>query len=223
MKKSFYERFGKRWFDAIASVFGLILLSPFLFVTAIAVWLDSPGSPLFLQTRVGQAERTFRIIKFRTMRAAAPGNAPLITACGDARITRVGRWLRKSKVDELPQLVNVIRGDMSLVGPRPEVPKYTKLYDADQKLVFAARPGITGPAAISCVNEEELLAREDPEGYYLTVLLPAKLRLDRAYCRDIDFRGDLILICRTLGRLFDRRYEAGDLIEKTSRSTEELT
>lgn len=158
------------------------------------------------------------------MRAIATGNAPLITASADSRITRVGRWLRKTKLDELPQLLNVLRGDMSLVGPRPEVPKYTQFYNSDQKVVFVARPGITGPAAIACVNEEELLARQgDPERYYVAALLPAKLELDLAYCSDISFPRDLMLICQTLGSLLAKRRAPEDLLQNNSSRAGELT
>jgi lipopolysaccharide/colanic/teichoic acid biosynthesis glycosyltransferase len=224
LKESFYVRYGKRWFDAAASAIGLGLASPFLLLAAIAVKLDSPGPSFFLQTRTGQSERPFRIIKLRTMRMATSSNASLITASGDSRITRLGRWLRKTKLDELPQLLNVIRGDMSLVGPRPEVPKYTALYSEEQKQVFAARPGITGPAAITCVNEEDLLARhEDPERYYWNTLLPAKLELDLAYCRNIGFRRDIVLVCQTLGKLLGRRPAARKPIARHPGRIEELS
>ena len=214
---SLYARYGKRSFDVIVSAVALILLSPFLLFVAIAVRLDSPGPSLFFQTRTGRLDRTFRIIKLRTMRPSGSSNAPLITACGDSRVTRIGHWLRKTKTDELPQLLNVLRGEMSLVGPRPEVPKYTVLYNSEQKRVLAVRPGITGPAAITCVHEEELLAgQDDPERYYLSTLLPAKLQMDLAYCSDITFRTDIGLICQTVGTLFSRRTTSGNWIETTA-------
>lgn len=204
MNESFYSRYGKRCFDAIAALAGLTILSPFLLLTAIAVRLDSPGSAFFLQLRSGQFGKPFRIIKFRTMRSASAKNGPLITVSGDSRITRIGFWLRKTKFDELPQLFNVLRGDMSLTGPRPEVPKYAVLYNPQQAHVFVAKPGITGPAALAYVNEEEVLSQQkDPEGYYVYSLMPAKLELDLAYCRNICFWEDLVLICRTFGRLIN--------------------
>jgi len=219
---SFYLRHGKRWFDVVASFFGLLLLSPFLALVAIAVILDSPGSPFFLQNRVGKGEGTFELVKFRSMRRPVAAGGPLITARGDARITRVGKWLRKTKVDELPQLLNVLRGDMSLVGPRPEVSRYTRFYNHEQKRVLATRPGITGPAAIAYANEEELLARQDdPEKYYVENLFPAKLDLDLIYCRNISLRGDLALIFKTLGRLFDRRRAEEALMPSSSERIQE--
>lgn len=222
MDDSFYARYGKRCFDAAASFIGLVLLFPLFVLTAIAVILDNPGSPFFLQNRVGKDGKTFRIIKFRTMRAATPGEGSLITARGDSRITRVGRWLRKTKADELLQLVNVLRGDMSLVGPRPEVPHYTQLYTPEQRRVFAARPGITGPAAIAYANEEELLSRQDDrERYYVDILLPAKLEIDLAYCRNIHFWEDAAFIFNTFGRLLVERQTDGDRIGSASRRLEE--
>jgi len=211
LNDSFYVRYGKRWFDVAASLSGLAVFSPVFFVAAIAVSLDSPGSPFFLQERIGKFEVSFRIIKFRSMRAAFPGGGPLITSRGDSRITRVGRWLRKTKVDELPQLLNVLRGDMSLVGPRPEVSTYTTLYNGEQKRVFKVRPGITGQAAVVYANEEALLSQQqDRERFYVETLMPAKLELDLAYCRSISFRNDLKLICRTFGRLLDRDQTSTD-------------
>jgi lipopolysaccharide/colanic/teichoic acid biosynthesis glycosyltransferase len=223
VNQSFYARIGKRWFDVFFSAVGLFLLSPFLLLVAIAVRLESPGSSFFFQTRTGRFAKAFRIVKFRTMRAAESGHSPLITASGDSRITRLGRWLRKTKVDELPQLVNVIRGDMSLVGPRPEVPKYTVLYNQEQSWVFVARPGITGPAAILCVNEEEVLAEQkDPEEYYVRVLLPTKLDIDLAYCRDLSLRQDVLLIWRTFARIFNKQQLEVNLLRSDARSTADL-
>jgi lipopolysaccharide/colanic/teichoic acid biosynthesis glycosyltransferase len=217
MNDSFYIRCGKRWFDAVSSLIGLLVLSPLFILIAIAVSLDSPGSPFFLQNRVGKLGKTFRIIKFRTMRVAAENAGELITAQGDSRITRTGKWLRKTKTDELPQLLNVLRGDMSLVGPRPEVPKYTELYTAEQRRVFATRPGITGPAAIAYANEEEILSgQDDRERYYVEVLLPAKLEIDLAYCRSISFRNDAALILGTFGRLLGQRPISAKTIRPSS-------
>jgi len=151
------------------------------------------------------------------MRAAGENVGDLITARGDSRITRVGKWLRRTKVDELPQLLNVLRGDMSLVGPRPEVPKYTELYTPEQRCVLAMRPGITGPAAIAYADEEEILSRQDDrERYYVAVLVPAKLETDLSYCRNISFRGDAALILGTFGRLLGRRPIAPESMRSSS-------
>lgn len=201
MNSRWYIRFGKRCFDAAVSFLGLLLLSPPLLLVAIAVRLSSSGPAIFSQTRVGQFERPFRILKFRTMRPAPAGQASLLTAAGDSRITSFGRWLRKTKIDELPQLFNVLVGHMSLVGPRPEVPRFTATYSLSQKEVFAFRPGITGPSII--LNEEELMATQsDKELFYLSTILPAKLAVDRDYCSSVTFSKDLQLIFLTLGRLF---------------------
>lgn len=218
MKRAFYRHYGKRWFDAVAAVVGLILLCPLLLVVAIAVRLDSPGPSFFLQERTGRFGRAFRIIKFRSMKLAVESEATLITAAGDSRVTRVGRWLRNCKIDELPQLFNVLLGSMSLVGPRPEVHKYTSLYTADQKRILLVRPGITSPAALACVNEEEILAQqEDPEGFYIRRLMPAKLELDLAYCRSVSLRQDVSLIGQTLWRLVRR--SPSDMAQKSKLTT----
>jgi lipopolysaccharide/colanic/teichoic acid biosynthesis glycosyltransferase len=218
LNHSFYVRYGKRWLDAAAAFFGLIALSPLILLVAVAVCLDSPGCPFFLQERVGRLGKVFRIIKFRSMRVAAQTSAgPLITATGDSRITRVGKWLRTTKVDELPQLWNVLFGDMSLVGPRPEVAKYTALYFPEQRQVFEFRPGITGPAAIAYANEEELLSRQpDPQAYYVRVLLPAKLEIDLRYCRTASFATDLNFVFGTFLRLLSRPAPAAQKMNASS-------
>lgn len=224
MIRSFYSEYGKRWFDVVLALLGLLLLSPLLLMAAIAVKLDSPGSLFFLQERTGRYGKPFRIIKFRTMKQADCPDATLITASGDARITRVGRLLRKTKVDELPQLFNVLFGEMSLVGPRPEVPKYTRLYSNDQKRIFLERPGITSPAALACVNEEETLsAQNDPEDFYVHVLMPKKLKLDLSYCRDISALRDGWLICGTLMHLLTSRKLENQEKRKLAAHTEEAT
>lgn len=223
LKRPFYLHYGKRWFDAIVALVGLILLSPLLLAVAIAVRLDSRGPSFFLQERTGRFGKAFRIIKFRSMRLAVKGEASLITAAGDSRVTPVGRWLRNCKIDELPQLFNVLLGSMSLVGPRPEVPKYTRLYTAEQRRVFLVRPGITSPAALACVNEEEILARQvDPEGFYTTCLMPAKLELDLAYCGSVSLRQDVSLIGQTLGRLVRRSPSDSAQKSKLTTNAQEL-
>jgi lipopolysaccharide/colanic/teichoic acid biosynthesis glycosyltransferase len=199
-ERTFYQRTGKRWLDFSFAAAGLLALSPLLAATAIAVRATSPGPAFFRQKRTGQYGRPFLIYKFRSM---VPGKSDakggLITAAGDPRITPLGRWLRKSKIDELPQLLNVLWGDMSLVGPRPEVPEYTEKYTERQQRVLLAKPGITGPTANAHVNEEELLAgREDKEAFYLSTVLPAKLETDLAYSETIRFTTDLKLILTTI-------------------------
>ncbi|MFM2118920.1 MAG: hypothetical protein RL722_388 [Pseudomonadota bacterium] len=195
----------KRCFDLLAAGLGLLLLSPLLLLIALAVRLDSPGPVFYRQERIGLRGRPFRIHKFRTMRhAPGDGSGPQITVGGDARITRSGRWLRASKLDELAQLIDVVKGDMSLVGPRPEVPKYVALYPpALRKTVLSVRPGITDLASIEYRDEGRLLARAaDPEHCYVHEVLPAKLALQARYVAQAGLWTDLRLILRTLRALF---------------------
>lgn len=193
-----YVRIGKRIFDTLAALIGLVVLSPILLVCAGAVRLDSPGPIVFRQRRVGRYGKTFRIFKFRTMIDRRRKGGPSLTASGDARITRVGKILRKTKLDEIPQLLNVVRGEMSLVGPRPEVPEYTMQYTPEEWTVLAVRPGITGPASLAFVNEERLLASAaNPEEFYVTTIMRQKLQLDLAYCRKVSFFEDARIILHT--------------------------
>jgi lipopolysaccharide/colanic/teichoic acid biosynthesis glycosyltransferase len=189
----------KRAFDVVAAGVALMLLLPVLLLIAAAIRLDSPGPAIFRQVRVGRNGREFRILKFRSMRP--PGSAPVssITVAGDARITRVGRWVRNSKLDELPQLWNVLKGEMSLVGPRPEVPEYVSLYPEEvRREVLSVRPGITDHAAIVFRDENELLARaKDPRQEYISSILPRKLALYQQYVRTRTFVGDIAIILRT--------------------------
>jgi lipopolysaccharide/colanic/teichoic acid biosynthesis glycosyltransferase len=171
---------------------------------AALVRLSSPGPILFSQGRVGQNERMFELLKFRTMAAGWAG--PRITASGDPRITAVGRWLRRNKLDELPQLINVLKGEMSFVGPRPEVPEYVATYSPDQRRVFQWKPGITSPASLTYVEEESALAnREDLEDCYTHVVLPHKLEIDLRYCAEASFAKDLQILFATLRRLLPGR------------------
>lgn len=192
----------KRALDLAVAIPAAALLSP-LFI-AIAVWikLDSRGPVFFLQKRVGQFGRLFRIFKFRTMIVDAVANGSLITIGADRRITRSGRLLRKYKLDELPQLFNVIRGEMSLVGPRPEVPRYVELYTEDQRRILALKPGVTSPASIAFSGESELLARqEDPENFYRAQLMPAKIREDLNYAKQATVFSDCAMVAKTLFRI----------------------
>jgi len=177
----------------------LIVASPLLLLIAAAIKLTSPGPVLFRQPRVGRGGRSFAIWKFRTMVEGAHDRGPAITASGDPRVTPVGRLLRRTKLDELPQLVNVWRGEMSLVGPRPEVPRYVAGYSEEDRSVLAIRPGITDLASIAFRDEESVLAQfADREQAYVHVLLPRKLALAREYLRRQSFKLDLELLLRTL-------------------------
>ncbi|HEY3282035.1 MAG TPA: sugar transferase [Armatimonadota bacterium] len=193
----------RRSLDVVASLLGLLLLSPLLLLVGLLVRLTSPGPALFSQERVGRGGRTFRILKFRSMRPSAEG--PLVTSSGDSRVTPIGRLLRKTKMDELPQLINVLLGQMSLVGPRPEVPHYVKLYNERQRAVLAARPGITGPCQIEYCDEEAVLAAApDPEAAYRDKVLPAKLEIDLRYLQRRTVLTDLGILYRTFLRLVRR-------------------
>jgi len=204
-RPSFYLRAGKRGLDAAVSLTGLILLSPVIFAVAIAVKLTSHGPAFYRQFRVGQFGRSFRIVKFRSMVENADRRGPSVTAFGDSRITGFGRWMRKTKIDEIPQFFNVLAGDMSLVGPRPEVPVYTAAYTQSQRLVFLQKPGITGPAASAYVCEEEILAGHTEAGkFYVAEILPKKLELDLLYCEDIRFGSDVEMIFETFAKVVER-------------------
>lgn len=190
----------KRLFDILASGLGLLLLSPLLLGVALWIKWDSPGPVMFRQERVGRFGKPFFIHKFRSMRVDAPALGPQITIGDDPRITRSGRFIRRSKIDELPQLWDVLRGAMSLVGPRPEVPRYVALYPAElREIVLSVRPGITDPASLAFRDESSVLAAAaDPEREYVEVLLPRKLALSCAYVREASLRRDLGVIWRTL-------------------------
>ena len=199
--------FAKRAFDLLLAGLGLLLLSPLLIAIALWIKLDSPGAVMFLQERVGRHGRLFLIHKFRTMAADAPALGPQITVGADARITRAGRFLRASKLDELPQLWDVWRGAMSLVGPRPEVPRYVALYPAAlREIVLSVRPGITDIASLEYRDEARLLAgAADPERCYVEQVLPAKLALSARYVQTRSFAGDLALVWRTVLAVAGRR------------------
>ena len=189
----------KRAFDLIVSLAGLIVLSPLLVVVALLVVLDSGRPVFFTQVRAGRHFHPFQLFKFRTMVTDAAAIGRPITVGDDPRITRVGHWLRRSKLDELPQLWNVVRGDMSLVGPRPELFVYVQMFQEDFDRILRARPGITDAASLHYRNESDALAQaSDPEGEYTTRILPDKLRRSASYLERSTLRSDVALIFRTI-------------------------
>lgn len=195
----------KRLVDVLLSVGALAALAPVLAVAALAIKLDDGGPVFFRQERVGQQGRPFRIWKFRSMRAGPRDGARLVTVAGDPRITRSGRWLRRSKLDEVPQLLNVLAGEMTLVGPRPEVGRYVARYTGAQAQVLALRPGITDPASIAFIDEEErLAAAADPERTYVETIMPAKIAINLAYAERANLWRDAMVIARTVGRVVAR-------------------
>jgi lipopolysaccharide/colanic/teichoic acid biosynthesis glycosyltransferase len=190
----------KRLFDLCFAGWGLVILGPVLLVLAILVKLADRGPVLFRQQRVGQGERLFWILKFRSMVVDAERLGLSVTKDGDARITRIGRFLRKTKLDELPQLWNVLCGEMSFVGPRPEVPRYVTKYSEAQKRVLALKPGITDLATLEFRNEEELLRMApDTEQFYLAYCVPRKIELNLTYAESASRWQDTKIILRTLG------------------------
>ncbi|MCC3356913.1 sugar transferase [Bacillus sp. REN16] len=194
---SFNDAF-KRFFDIVVSLIGLIILSPLLLIIAILIKVDSKGPVFFKQVRVGQYEKEFKILKFRTMVVDAEKLGKQITVGMDRRITKVGYFLRKYKLDEFPQLINVLIGDMSLVGPRPEVPRYTKYYNTEQKAIFNIRPGITDYASIKYSDESELLGKaENPEKTYIEEIMVDKLRYNLEYLRNRSVIEDISIIYKT--------------------------
>lgn len=188
-----------RFFDCIFSFFGLIILSPVLLVIVILIKLTSKGSAIYPQVRVGQYGKDFKVLKFRTMYADADKKGLLTVGGNDNRITRIGCFLRKYKLDELPQLINVLKGEMSLVGPRPEVRKYVDLYTIEEKKVLEVLPGITDFASIEFRNENELLAKaENPEEYYIKELIPKKNRLNFIYIQNKNVKLYFKIIAQTI-------------------------
>lgn len=193
------QRFFKRLFDVCLSLLTIPILLPVFFIIGIAIKLDDKGPIFFKQKRVGHAGRVFELLKFRTMKVDSGELKSSVTVEGDIRITRVGRFLRQFKIDELPQIINVLKGDMSLVGPRPDVPGYADLLQGDDRIVLSVLPGITGPAQLIFRNEEEVLARaHDPVEYNRKVIWPQKVRLNKEYIRHYSFKKDLIYIWRTI-------------------------
>jgi lipopolysaccharide/colanic/teichoic acid biosynthesis glycosyltransferase len=198
----FYANYGKRALDILAATAGMILLSPVFGLVACWIKLTSRGPAFYRQIRIGKDGVPFQILKFRSMTMQASNRDLKITVAGDSRVTPVGKFLRRYKVDELPQLWNVIRGDMSLVGPRPEVPVYEE-DTPEQRIVLSARPGITDPASLAYRHEEEILAAQgDPEQFYRTKILPDKLARNRAYLEKITLQNDIRIILKTISSSF---------------------
>ncbi len=197
----------KRIFDMVFSALGLVFLSPLMLFIAVGIKFGDGGPVFFAQERIGRGLRPFRMYKFRSMVPDAPRTGPLVTAEGDARVTRLGAVLRKLKLDELPQLVNVLKGDMSIVGPRPEVWKYVNHFAGDFREILKVRPGITDYASVVYHNEEEELKKSDnPERYYLGAVLPAKIEMNKQYVREMSILGDIEIIFRTFLTLFSSRF-----------------
>ena len=196
----------KRAFDIIVSLAGFILVLPVFLVVALAIKLDSSGPIFFRQRRMGKGFRPFMIYKFRTMVADAAARGTAITVGRDPRITRVGQFLRMTKIDELPQLINVLKGDMTLVGPRTEVPHYVELFRKDYEEILKIRPGITDLASLKYCDEAAILGEsENPEEEYIRRILPEKIRLAKDYINQSSFFFDTLLIVKTLRKLFGSR------------------
>ncbi|MFD2289735.1 sugar transferase [Mariniflexile gromovii] len=189
----------KRCFDIIFSIVGLILLAPFLILIAILIKIDSKGPVLFIQGRVGKNNIDFNIYKFRTMRIQSETGGLLTLGNHDSRITKIGYFLRRYKIDEFPQLINILKGDMSFVGPRPELRYYVNFYNKEDMEIFVVRPGITGLASLKYRNEVELLkAAENPEEFFIKTIIPDKLKYNKEYIKKRSFMFDLKLIFITI-------------------------
>lgn len=195
----------KRCFDFIVSLVALIILSPFFLIIALLVRIDSKGPVLYMQSRVGKGGSLFKLFKFRTMHINADRLAAITVGARDPRITRLGFYLRKYKLDELPQLINVFIGNMSLVGPRPEVKKFVDLYSKQQQEVLRVKPGITDYASIQFRNENELLeGKADPIVFYIEEIMPVKLGLNLKYIQERSFLLDLKIIFQTIFSILKR-------------------
>ncbi|MCF7560760.1 sugar transferase [Sabulilitoribacter multivorans] len=189
----------KRSFDVVFSLIGLIVLAPILIIISILIKLDSKGPILFIQGRVGKNNKDFNIYKFRTMRIQSETKGLLTLGNNDSRITKIGYFLRRYKIDEFPQLINILKGDMSFVGPRPELRYYVNFYNEDDMKIFVVRPGITGLASLKYRNEVELLkAAKDPEDFFIHTIIPDKLKYNKEYIKRRNFFFDLKLIFITI-------------------------
>lgn len=194
----------KRIFDFVFSLIGLIILSPLFFVISLLIIFDSKGGVFYIQKRIGKNFKDFGIIKFRTMRPDSDKRGLLTVGGRDSRITKAGYFLRKYKLDELPQLINVFKGEMSFVGPRPEVKKYVDLYNEEQKKVLIVKPGITDNASIEFSNENEILGKyADAEKAYIEIVMPAKLNLNLNYINHQNFINDMKIIFKTIFKILN--------------------
>ncbi len=194
----------KRIFDFVFSLIGLIILSPLFFVISLLIIFDSKGGVFYIQKRIGKNFIEFGIIKFRTMRPDSDKRGLLTVGGRDSRITKAGYFLRKYKLDELPQLINVFKGEMSFVGPRPEVKKYVDLYNEEQKKVLMVKPGITDNASIEFSNENEILGKyADAEKAYIEIVMPAKLNLNLNYINQQNFINDMKIILKTIFKILN--------------------
>ncbi len=209
----------KRGFDFMTALLGMILLSPLFLIIGIVVWVEDNGPVFFRQTRIGKQGKTFRLYKFRSMSPPKTITEGSFTPGDFSRVTSVGRFIRKTKLDELPQLINVLKGDMSLVGPRPEVEKWVSAFPERWKIVHTVKPGITDIASLKFRNEESILAASDnPENLYRNVILPRKLDYCEEYVRHHSFAGDLLIIIKTLASIPIPKNESEtfNLMQKTN-------
>lgn len=196
----------KRILDIVFSTFAIIFFSPLLLLISFLIVIDSKGGVIYYQTRVGKNNTDFNLLKFRTMKINSDNHGLLTLGNRDPRITRVGYYLRKTKIDEFPQLINIIKGDMSIVGPRPEVRKYVNMYNDAQKKALSVRPGLTDYASLAYINESEILSTtNDPETVYITKIMPHKLELNLHYIQNQNLIEDFKIIFKTIYLLLKRR------------------
>ena len=194
----------KRLFDIIAAILVLIMGLPFFIIIALLIVLDGKGGVFYSQERIGRYKRSFNLYKFRTMQPGSDNLGQLTIGSKDSRVTSIGYYLRKCKIDEFPQLINIIAGHMSVVGPRPEVPKYVKMYNQEQLNVLKVRPGLTDYASLVYFKENELLGKaQDPENVYIKEIMPQKLALNNKYIKEKGMLTDLNIILKTLLRIFN--------------------
>lgn len=193
----------KRLFDIFFSLFGILILFPFFLIISLLIVIDSKGGVFYLQNRVGRCGKDFKLFKFRTMQSNSDKKGLLTVGSKDSRITKIGYYLRKYKIDELPQLINVLNGTMSFVGPRPEVRKYVDLYNEDQLQILNVQPGITDFASLEYFHENDLLAKSDnPEKTYIEEVMPAKIALNKKYIANPSLGTDISIILKTIKKIF---------------------
>jgi lipopolysaccharide/colanic/teichoic acid biosynthesis glycosyltransferase len=203
MPDKFYKKYGKRLFDIVVSLIGIIILSPILLIIYIVIRIFDQGPALFKQVRMGKDFKKFTMFKFRTMITQGNDKDPLVTSSEDKRITRAGQWLRRFKLDELPQLFNVLLGDISFVGPRPEMEKFVNFYKEEYSRVLSVSPGITDYATLQYKDESELLQNaDDIEDVYIRQILPKKIELYLKYIENMSFKNDIRLIWKTILGIF---------------------